>query len=57
MYRVDHFSPLKSGPSTVQKGHETYESPSKFGANGLSELTSSMKKAIVPPLNFERVFE
>ena len=47
-------SPLKSGPSTV-KGASVYESPNK--ANGSPQLTSSMKKIIVPPLNFEKVFE
>ena len=47
-------SPLKSGPSTI-KGGSTYESP-QTKSHGF-ELTSSMKKLIVPPLNFDKVYE
>lgn len=52
-------SPLKSGPSTVKGATSVYESPNKeLGGAAGTELTSSMKKTIVvPPLNFEKVFE
>ena len=55
---LDHMadqSPLKSGPSTV-KGASVYESPNKEAAI-IQDLSSSMKKIVVPPLNFEKVFE
>ena len=56
---IDHManqSPLKSGPSTV-KGTSVYESPNKGGSCSPLMLSSSMKKIVVPPLNFEKVFE
>ena len=54
--RMANQSPLKSGPSTVQ-GTSVYESPNKSHGLTIMDLTSSMKKIIVPPLNFEKVFE
>ena len=56
MERLAQQSPLKSGPSTVNGGGSTYESPQKIGG-ALPELTSSIKKHMVPPLDFARVFE
>lgn len=46
-------SPLKSGPPTVKK--QAYDSPAMKDLN--SEMTSSMKKHVVPPLDFNKVFE
>ena len=56
--RMANQSPLKSGPSTVNGGGSTYESP-LIKVNNLAALepTSSMKKHLVPPLNFEKVYE
>ena len=49
-------SPLISGPSTI-KGVSVYESPNKITDMSPADLTSSMKKIVVPPLDFKKVFE
>ena len=53
-------SPLKSGPSTIKGAGSVYESPMAAPRDPLLIMgnnTSTAKKVVVPPLNFDKVFE